>query len=135
MRSGCWRGEQVNPEGSVYAQHIVTLLREKVVGQVLNRSEIIVAEHSIEYERRFRLEPEYVGVLLAALVYHGDVVVAYPGMKITAANLDEMAKKSAQDLAAFKHVELPKDPHRGACRALHDARPYPGSGEESGNSP
>lgn len=107
---GLLEGEQVNPEGSVYAQHIVTLLREKVVGQVLNRSEIIVAEHSIEYERRFRLEPEYVGVLLAALVYHGDVVVAYPGMKITAANLDEMAKKSGSDLAGFKHVELPKDP-------------------------
>mgnify|MGYP000856950778 CR=1 FL=1 len=107
---GLLEGEHVNPEGSVYAQHIVTLLREKAFGQVLNRSELIVGEHGVEYERRFRLEPEYVGVLLAALVYHGDAVAAYPGAKITAANLDEMAKKSGSDLAGFKHVELPKDP-------------------------
>ncbi len=107
---GLLEGEQVNPEGSVYAQHIVGLLREKAFGQVLNRSEIIVAEHGIEYEPRFRLEPEYVGVLLAALLYHGDAVVAYPGKKITAATLDEMTKKGGQDLAGFKHVELPKDP-------------------------
>ncbi|KUK47744.1 MAG: Uncharacterized protein XD74_1657 [Actinobacteria bacterium 66_15] len=107
---GLLEGKHVNPEGSVYAQHIVTLLREKAFGQVLNRSELIVGEHGVEYERRFRLEPEYVGVLLAALVYHGDAVVAYPGAKITAANLDEMTKKSGSDLAGFKHVELPKDP-------------------------
>jgi len=107
---GLLEGEQINPEGSMYAQHIVTLLRGKAFGQVLNRSEIIAGEYGIEYERRFRLEPEYIGVLLAALVYHGDAVVAYPGAKITAANLDEMAKKSGQDLVGFKHVELPKDP-------------------------
>jgi hypothetical protein len=107
---GLLEGEQINPEGSMYAQHIVALLGEKAFGQVLNRSEIIVAGHGIEYERRFRLEPEYVGVLLAALVYHGDAVVAYPGTKFTAANLDEMTKRGGSDLTGFKHVELPKDP-------------------------
>ncbi|NLM30663.1 MAG: ATP-binding protein [Methanomicrobiales archaeon] len=107
---GLLEGEQVNPENSEYAEHIVALLRGKAFGQVLNRSEIIVAEHGIEYERRFRLEPEYVGVLLAALVYHGDAVVAYPGAKVTAANLEEMTKRSGQDLTGFRHVELPKDP-------------------------
>lgn len=107
---GLLEGEQVNPEESKYAHHIVSLLQGKGFAQVLNRSEIIAVEHGIEYERRFRLEPEYVGVLLAALVYHGDAVVAYPGAKITAANLEEMAKKSGQDLVGFKHVELPKEP-------------------------
>ena len=107
---GLLEGRQVNPEGSPYARHIVALLEEKGVGQVLNRSEIIAGERGVEYERRFRLEPEYVCVLLAALVYHGDAVVAYPGVKITAANLEEMAKKSGADLIGFKHVERPKEP-------------------------
>ena len=103
-------GEYINTEGSMYARQIVTLLGEKAFGQVLNRNEIICAEYGVEHGCRFRLEPEYVGVLLAALVYHGDVVVAYPGAKITAANLEEMTKKSGSDLTGFKHVELPKDP-------------------------
>ncbi|MBP2145410.1 hypothetical protein J2129_000864 [Methanofollis sp. W23] len=107
---GLLEGDQINPEESMYAQHIVTLLKEKAFGQVLNRSEIISSEHGVEYGRRFRLEPEYVGLLLAALVYHGDAVVAYPDAKITAANLDEMTKKSGSDLVGFKHVELPKEP-------------------------
>lgn len=100
----------INTENSVYARHINDLLRSKGVGQVLNRSEIIGGQRGVEYDLRFRLEPEFVVVVIAAMVYHGDVVVAYPGKKITAANFEELTRMSVADLTAFKHLELPKEP-------------------------
>lgn len=100
----------INTENSVYARHINDLLRSKGVGQVLNRSEIIGGQRGVEYDLRFRLEPEFVVVVIAAMVYHGDVVVAYPGKKITAANFEDLTRMSVADLAAFKHLELPKEP-------------------------
>ncbi len=103
-------GDSINTENSMYARHIIDLLRSKGVGQVLNRSEIIGDHQGVEYDLRFRLEPEFVVVVIAAMVYHGDVVVAYPGKKITAANFDELTQMSVADLKAFKHLELPKEP-------------------------
>lgn len=102
-------GDQINTERSLYASYILDELRKKGVGQVLNRNELI-ADGRVEYDHHFRLEPEFIAVILGALVYHGDLVVSYPGKKIDAANLEDMAKMSVEDLITFRHVELPKEP-------------------------
>lgn len=49
--------------------------------QVINRSELIQDDKGLEYmdKDRYRLESEWVIVVLAALVYSGDLVLAIPG--------------------------------------------------------
>lgn len=55
------------------------------------------------------MEPEFVVVILAALVYNGDIIISYPGKKVDASNLDELIKMSVSDLRGFKHIERPKE--------------------------
>jgi hypothetical protein len=76
-------GERRDPYQSKYAKHILGLLKKKGHGQVVNRSELIQDDKGVEYmdKDRQRLEPEWVSVILAALVYTGDLVLAMPFTK------------------------------------------------------
>ena len=58
----------------------------------------------MEFEPRFRLEPEWVVVILASLIYSGDVTLSLPGKKIDASNIDELGKVSIEELTKFKPV-------------------------------
>src|SRR3990172_6463446 len=71
-------GEKLNPYKSRYANYIRESLNQRGQGQVLNRNELIKKVNDIEYmfPDKFRLEPEWVTVLLTALVYSGDVVLS-----------------------------------------------------------
>ena len=116
-------GSNLDPYRSRYACHILELLKNKGPGQVLNRSEILVRLFDdVEYMApdTFRLEPEWVVVLLGALVHSGEVVIAIPGNKFDASKLDELASTSIEQLAGFKHIEQPKDWNRPALKALFD---------------
>ena len=115
-------GERVNVTHSRYAAYIIQLLRQKPAGQVLNRNELIENVQGVEYmaARRYRLEPEWVAVLLGALVYNGDAVLVLPGEKFDAANFDRLVAKPVQELANFKHIEPPKEWNIAALRALFE---------------
>lgn len=115
-------GDRTDPYQSKYAEYVRNLLAQKGPGQVLNRSELIVDVQGIEYMApgRYRLEPELVVVLLAALVYSGDVVLAIPGDKFDANNLDALATTAVERLQNFKHVEPPKDWNLPALKALFE---------------
>ena len=104
-------GEKLAPEKSKYSRHILNLLEKKGHGQVVNRSELIQDEKSVEYmdKNRQRLEPEWVVVVLASLVYSGHVVLAVPGRKFDAVGLPQLAAMSIDELTQFKHIERPKD--------------------------
>jgi len=117
-------GEQLRPRESRYAKHVLELLRHKK-GQVLNRSELVASEDGIDYWTRFRLEPEFLAVVLAALVYSGDIVVSIPGKKIGASAVEQFARLSVADLASFKHVEQPKDLPLGPLQELFDVLGLP----------
>jgi hypothetical protein len=69
-------GDRLNAHRSKYANYILSLLRQKGHGQVLNRAELLQDVLGVEYmaPNQYRLEPEWVVVLAAALVYNGDVV-------------------------------------------------------------
>jgi hypothetical protein len=81
---------------------------------------MIVTEHNgqIQYDHRFKLEPDLLVVALAALVAAENVTLAVVGKKFDAASLAELAKVPVQDLAEFKHIERPKDFDVGALREL-----------------
>ena len=115
-------GDRLTVTSSRYAQAVLDKLRQKGVGQVLNRSELIQEDHTVEYfaPDRFRLEPSLLVVLLAALIYAGELTLALPGKKFDANNLAELAAIPVAELAQFKHVEAPKEWNIPALRALFE---------------
>ena len=117
-------GDRLAPAASKYAGHVMGLLEKKGKGRVVNRSELIEDDRGVEYmDKGGRcLEPEWVAVVLAALVYSGDLVLAVSGgQKFDAAALPRLAAAPFDDLAQFKHVEPPKDWNLPAIQALFDA--------------
>ncbi len=114
------QGDLLRPRDSRYGKHVIELLDQKGQGQVLNRVELVQSENGIDYWTRFRLEPEFLGVVLAALVHSGDVVMSLPGKKIDAAALEQLAKLPIGDVREFKHVERPKDLPLGPLQDLCD---------------
>jgi hypothetical protein len=113
-------GDQLRPRESRYAKHIIEQLGAKGEGQVLNRSELVRDHAGIEYWSRFRLEPEFLAVVLAGLVHSGDLVLSITGKKIDAGGIEQFAKLSIADVAQFKHISRPKDLPLGALQELFD---------------
>ena len=115
-------GERLDPYKSKYAKHIIALLKKKGRGQVVNRSELIQDDKGLEYldKDRYRLEPEWVIVVLAVLVYSGDLVMAIPGEKFDATGLPQLVGTKVEDLIQFKHVEQPKDWNLPALKAMFE---------------
>jgi hypothetical protein len=115
-------GEKVDPSKSKYAKFIMDAVAAKGHGQVVNRSEIIQDEHGLEYMNPggFRLEPEWVIVLIASLVYSGDIVLSIPGKKFDATQMQQMAATGMDELVRFKHLEQPKEWNLPALKALFE---------------
>jgi len=115
-------GERLDPYRSKYAKHILGLLKKKGHGQVVNRSELVQDVLGVEYlaPQTLRLEPEWAVVILAVLVYSGDLVLAIPGKKFDATGLPQLAGTNVEDLVQFKHVEQPKDWNLPALKALFE---------------
>ena len=113
-------GDQLRPRDSRYAKQALKQLTDKGEGQVLNRSELIGEEAGIEYWTRFRLEPEFLVVVLASLVHSGDLVLSITGKKIDASEIDLFSKTSFKDLLQFKHVERPRDLPLGPLKELFE---------------
>ncbi len=115
-------GDRLDPTRSKYAKHILDLLGKKGQGQVLNRAELIHTVQDVEYMApgTYRLEPDWVVVLLASLVYSGDLVLAIPGKKFDATDIAALVATSPEDLANLKHVEQPKKWNIDALKAVFE---------------
>ena len=118
-------GDVLKARQSRYAKHVLDGLGQKAQGQVLNRSELIASEVGVDYWTRFRLEPEFAAVVLAALVHSGDVVLSLPGKKIDAAGVEQFARLPISDVAEFKHIERPRDLPLGPLQDLFDVLDLP----------
>ena len=114
------QNDRVDTSKSQYAQYIREKFTKKAPGQVVNRNEIIETEHGVDYmaPSRFRLEPEWVVVLLVSLVYTGEIVLVVGSQKFDAANLQVLEATPLVDLIDFKHIELPKDWNKPGLKAL-----------------
>jgi len=115
-------GDRIDPYHSRYAKHVLDLLKKKGHGQVLNRDELIQDVLGVEYlsSDKFRLEPAWVVVVLAALVHSGDIILAIPGKKFDASVMDDLIARSVDDLIHYKHLEQPKDWNLPALKALFE---------------
>ncbi|MDR2728378.1 MAG: DUF6079 family protein, partial [Chitinispirillales bacterium] len=106
---------------SRYARFILSLKEPKGPDQVINRDEIISGKDGVEFltEKKYRLEPELVIVVIAALVYSGEVVLSIPGgQKFDAGKLTELARADFQNLLDFRHLEQTKEYNLPALQAL-----------------
>jgi hypothetical protein len=115
-------GEKIDPYKSKHTKLILDAIKAKGHGQVVNRSELIQDDHGLEYMNPggSRLEPEWVSVLIAALVYSGDIVLAIPGKKFDATGLQQLAATGMDELVRFKHLEQPKEWNLPALKALFE---------------
>jgi len=115
-------GDKIDPYKSKYSTFILDIVKQKGYGQVTNRNEIIQDEHGLEYMNagKARLEPEWVVVIIAALVFSGDVVLAVPGKKFDATSLQLISGTPLDDLTRFKHLEQPKEWNLPALKALFE---------------
>ena len=115
-------GDRIVPAQSKYARNILFKLKKKTHGHVLNRAEIMETVHGVDYFEPdvYRLESEWVTIILAALIYSGDIILATPGNKFDASKLTELAATSVDDIAAFKHIEPPKDWNIAGLQALFE---------------
>lgn len=116
-------GGKVEPQRSAYAKWILDLLEKKGEGQVLNRSELIEELYGGEVQVAagpFRLEPEWVAVILAALVYAGLAEIQLPGEKIDATGIERLASLPVKKLVEFKYVKKPSGLPLGVLRELFD---------------
>lgn len=105
---GLLDGEVPRPAESRYSKSILAKLDSKGEGQVVNRSELVEDVSGREFWMPFRMEPEFLAVVLAALVHSGHLVTSLPGKKLDAGSIEQFHKFSTEDLISFKHVERPK---------------------------
>jgi hypothetical protein len=118
-------GETLKPRTSRYAKHVLDNLSQKGQGQVLNRSELISPEADVDYWTKFRIEPEFLSVTLAALVHSGDIVLSLAGKKVDAAAIDQFAKVGISEVTEFKHIDRPRDLPLGPLQDLCDLLDVP----------
>lgn len=115
-------GDRVDPANSRYAQEVLSRLKAKGHGQVLNRNELLSGSSDIEYFApiKYRLEPDLLVTVLGGLVYSGDIVLSITGDKIDSGKLTQLAERSLEELKAFKHIEAPKEINLAVLRALFE---------------
>ncbi|MCM3358662.1 DUF6079 family protein [Psychrobacillus sp. MER TA 171] len=103
---------KISTKQSGYAKWIIDLIYSKGHGQVINHSELIETVfirgvEDLQYTKQFRLEPELLVVLLAAMVSTGAIEVTVENNTYNALNLNEFIQLSLSKLTQFSHVKKP----------------------------
>jgi len=105
---GLWSGQTIAIQNSKYADSILKKLAEGGEGTVLNRSDIIWAHYapanlwySVDYNLDYQLE----FIVLAALVFKGDIEINWSGSKnLTATKIETVLSLSEEDYFTFQHI-------------------------------
>lgn len=118
--------KNLNIRKSGYARWLIEMLDSKPEGQVVNASELLdVIEtfnknEEVKRTGKFNLEPELFAVLLAALVYNGDIVITINGVTYDGIKFDDLIKLSAEQIADFTHIKKPSGLPVAALGELFD---------------
>ena len=106
--------DNIRPYNSKYANHFLEILQSKSENQVVNRGDLIEIVASgvtpIEKDLLFKMEPEWVVVVLLALVYNGDIIINLEGRtSLDASSIEKAAVTAIQDLRDFRFISRPKE--------------------------
>ena len=105
---GLWSGQTIATQNSKYADSILQKLKEAGEGAVLNRSDIIWAHYapanlwySVDYNIDYQLE----FIVLAALVFKGDIEINWSGSKsLSATKIENVLTLNEEDYFTFQHI-------------------------------
>lgn len=116
--------DKLNLHRSGYVKWVLNLLEQKGHGQVLNASELLevvqIYQGNLELKKTkmFQLEPELFTVVLAAMVFNGDIVITINGESYDAMKYDQLIKLPLEELIDFSHIKKPSDLPLPALREL-----------------
>lgn len=116
-------GTVIDVQASRYARVILEKLEQKGPNKALNRQELLEAgEDGEEYleKRRFRLELDFVLVVLAALVYSGHIVLHGKSRSYGPTDMKNLAQTPLPELRAFRFIAPQRDWPYEALAALMD---------------
>lgn len=111
---------------SGYAKWVLEKLESKAQGQVVNQSELIetvqIVQGTSEVKKtiEFKIEPELFTVVLAALVYTGDIVITINGQTYGAMKFEQLIKLPLHEFAEFDYIKKPSGLPLPALNALFD---------------
>ncbi len=106
--------DTLRPHQSPYARHYLDLLQRKAdENQVVNWGELVETVagglEPVKKDIAFKLEPEWVVVLLLALVYNGDIVLNVDGREtLDASSIERAATLNMAALADFRYYQRPR---------------------------
>ena len=111
---GLLREDKIDPAQSKYAQSILNQLLQKPEGHVLNKQELLPEAGNTLYH----LEPELMMVLIATMIYNGDLVLVNSKQHFDTTNFAIFASTAIKDLLDFRHLERPKAFNLPALKSL-----------------
>ncbi len=105
--------DRIKPLNSIYANHLLQLLLAKGETLVVNYGEVLTQVagglQPIYKDCRFQLEPEWVAVLLVALVYDGQIVLNLGGTdELDAGTVERASTRAIEDLSEFRFYKRPR---------------------------
>lgn len=103
---------------SPYAQYYTQLVSQLEAGKVINRLTLFDGEAGAERDKQFGLEPEFVAVILAALIRHGIIAINYHGIQINEISESNGERLSLDQLLSFTSFGKPKPIPELAVREL-----------------
>lgn len=116
---GLLAGDSLSVDASPYAQAIRQMMDARGEGQVINRSELVEPIGGIDYWTRFRLEPEFLAVVVAAMAYTGNAVVnTGNGVNLDATSGALFTQTTFDNMSNFRHLKRPRDFPVGPLRTL-----------------
>lgn len=113
------RGNGLDVSGSQYVQRIETILTKKKMGEVVNFAEIFNKENERYFSKPDMLEPEWIIVILAGLIYKGSATITYPAIgEINIDRIGELVYRKGEKFWSFTHVGRPKGLDIAALKAI-----------------
>src|SRR5690606_23131648 len=107
---------------SPYAKSLLTQLKDKGDGQVLNRQEIIEyvdKSDNLWLSKDFKIEAELEFIVLGTLAALGELEITISsGKYINSTNLSELKEIVKEDFYSFTHVKPPKGLNEAALKAM-----------------
>lgn len=119
---GLWVPGMLDYSHSPYAKSLLTQLKAKGEGQVLNRQEIIEyveKSKNLWLSKDFKIEAELQFIVLATLAALGELEITLSsGKSINSTNLSELLNLDNEDYYSFTHVKPPKGLNEAALKAM-----------------
>ena len=121
--------DRIRPEKSLYAQYFLGLLAERAADQVVNHGEILTLEANgpvpVFKDGHFKLEPEWVALILLALVYSGDITLTIGRETLDAGNIERAALLGLDALTDFRFYRRPQELPAAQWRLIFEALGLP----------